>query len=239
MVAEWCPDQIWVNVVRKFDSDEDGMLGFENGEFEDLVAELLRMAGREDDENSSLAVHVTSVIASHPGFSGQRGATEASLRNAAYAGVFQDLTPVFHEWLHRNGQRYLLLLQQQQEKQKEQQSRRIVTAQRKYKAAHTPQNAPSPLQLPRNQAWGLAPSPAPGPAPLPQAPTQKQHHHPPQEHYNLPQQQQHHPQYHMQQLMRIQQLYQPENEQECQYRSMAPSLDALVRDVLARTCAPA
>ena len=221
MAAEWCPDQIWVNLVRKFDSDKDGMLGFENGEFEDLVSTLLVMAGREDDENSSLAVHVTSVIALHPGFRGQKGATNASLRNAAYAGVFQDLTPVLHEWLHRNGQRYLLQ-QEQERQQKEQQSRRIVTAQRKYKAAPPPQNAP-----PRDQA-------------LPQAlPQHQQHYHSPQEHHHPHHHQQYHPQHHTQHYMRIQQLYQPENEQECQYRSMAPSLDALVRGVLARTCASA
>jgi len=231
MAAEWCPDQIWVNVVTLFDSDKDGMLGFENGEFEHLVATLLAKAGREDDENSSLAVHITSVIASHPGFSGQKGATEASLRNAAYAGVFQDLTPVLQEWLHRCGQRYLLLLQQQQQ----QQSRRIVTAQRKYKAA-----APSPLQLPGPQALPQAPPSGPS---LPQALPQHKYYHQPQEHYHPPQQhppqQQQYPQYHTQHHMRIQQLYQPENEQECKYRSMAPSLDALVRGVLAGTCVPA
>ena len=40
------------------------------------------------------ALHIAKVIASHPGFSGQPGATPAALREAAEAGVFQDLTDV-------------------------------------------------------------------------------------------------------------------------------------------------
>jgi hypothetical protein len=98
-------NRIYGAAVRLFDKDKDGMLGFHNDEMALLVDDLLKRrakhAGASDffvaaDESYrwQYALHIAKVIASHPGFSGQPGATPAALREAAEAGVFQDLTDV-------------------------------------------------------------------------------------------------------------------------------------------------
>ena len=56
------------------------------------------------------ALHIAKVIASHPGFSGQPGATPTALREAAEAGVFQDLTDVLLCWVEECTRNYFKLV---------------------------------------------------------------------------------------------------------------------------------
>ena len=114
-------NRIYGAAVRLFDKDKDGMLGFHNDEMALLVDDLLKRrakhAGASDffvaaDESYrwQYALHIAKVIASHPGFSGQPGATPTALREAAEAGVFQDLTDVLLCWVEECTRNYFKLV---------------------------------------------------------------------------------------------------------------------------------
>ncbi len=95
-------NRVFALIVKLFDKDKDGMLGFHTNELANLVLHLLNYdevrGGASDAAGEASrrqnAVHIVKVIASHPGFSGQRGVTPAALQAAAEAGVFQNLTEV-------------------------------------------------------------------------------------------------------------------------------------------------
>ncbi len=101
-------DLVYAQIVRLYDKDQDGALGFQNDEFAQLVYSLLvkRDNIEVSDENfiasdrarKESAPRIARVIASHQGFSGQSGATPSALRAATEAGVFQELTPVM-QWI--------------------------------------------------------------------------------------------------------------------------------------------
>ena len=58
-------EKAWAALVRRFDRDGDGHLGFHNGEFAWLISELLKLGGDAGDETS--AYRIAYEIASHPG----------------------------------------------------------------------------------------------------------------------------------------------------------------------------
>lgn len=58
-------EKAWTALVRRFDRDGDGRLGFHNGEFAWLISELLKLGGDAGDE--ATAYRKADEIASHPG----------------------------------------------------------------------------------------------------------------------------------------------------------------------------
>ena len=111
-------NKMYAAMVELFDKDKDGMLGFHTAELSLLVMNLLKRrelyAGASDAEMAAgeaarrqNAPHIAKVIASHPGFSGQPGASPAALRAAAEAGVFQDLTDVLLTWVETSAMKCL------------------------------------------------------------------------------------------------------------------------------------
>jgi hypothetical protein len=115
-------DFVYANAVRLFDKDRDGALGFQNAEFAKFVYNLLvrrdDLPGVSDEDfnagdraRKESALRIARVIASHPGFSGQSGATPSALRAATEAGVFQELTPVMQGWIEPAVKKVLLRLQ--------------------------------------------------------------------------------------------------------------------------------
>jgi hypothetical protein len=141
-------DIMYENAVMLYDKDKDGALGFHNNEFALLVLQLLvRNEGpgvskehlnAGDRARKERAVHIARLIASHPGFSGQSGATPSALRAATEAGIFQELTPVMQSWIEGAVNKYLIRLYEQEieaakqqeieaAKQQEIEGRRVVT----------------------------------------------------------------------------------------------------------------
>jgi len=89
--------------VSQFDRNGDGMLGFGDGEFFALVVHLVQHNKLQADSRElfHIAEWWTQRIASHPGFAGQAGATAVSLRDAALADLFEELTPAFKAFCPR------------------------------------------------------------------------------------------------------------------------------------------
>lgn len=174
-------DIMYENAVMLYDKDKDGALGFHNNEFALLVLQLLvRNEGpgvskehlnAGDRARKERAVHIARLIASHPGFSGQSGATPSALRAATEAGIFQELTPVMQSWIEGAVNKYLIRLYEQEieaakPKQQEIEGRRVVTAVRRQQpppprpggvnfAQGTKQAPATPII--QRQGWGAAP----------------------------------------------------------------------------------
>ena len=172
---------MYENAVMLYDKDKDGALGFHNNEFALLVLQLLvRNEGpgvskehlnAGDRARKERAVHIARLIASHPGFSGQSGATPSALRAATEAGIFQELTPVMQSWIEGAVNKYLIRLYEQEieaakPKQQEIEGRRVVTAVRRQQpppprpggvnfAQGTKQAPATPII--QRQGWGAAP----------------------------------------------------------------------------------
>jgi len=151
-----CPASLCAAAVRLFDEDEDGMLGFDNGEFFALVKNVLHRGAREARPGEAIdarwlaesAAGISRAIASNPGFGGQAGVTATSLRAAALSGIFEHLTPAFRALLGEIAE----VEREAMEKERNIQGRRIVQAVRR---GDRPRPAPlsiPPLELPQTQA---------------------------------------------------------------------------------------
>jgi hypothetical protein len=159
-----CPASLCAAAVRLFDEDEDGMLGFDNGEFFFLVKNILHRGAREARPGEAIdawwlaesAAGISRAIASNPGFGGQAGVTATSLRAAALSGIFEHLTPAFRALLGEIAE----VEREAMEKEREIQGRRVVTAVRR---GDRPRPAPlsiPPLELPQTQATFVPTPPA-------------------------------------------------------------------------------
>lgn len=235
-------DLVYAHAVRLFDKDQDGALGFQNAEFARFVLVLLArrdaLPGVSDEDfnagdkaRKDSALHIARVIASHPGFSGQSGATPSALRAATEAGVFQELTPVMHRWIDSAVKKVLLRLQQGDQGQKGNQGQRIETAVRGEQPPLPPRvtfaqdTKPAPATpIIQRQGWGAAPE---GPSFQFQLPAQQQ----PFQFHQLPPQQQ-------QPLQGApeQERYQTEQAMAAYYRAMAPNFHNMVLSVLGPAC---
>jgi len=98
LLHEWISQQTsgcveaaaWTQLVRRYDRDQDGELGFENGEFESFIRDLVQASGNDSlDKTAAIA----SYISSRPTFKGLTGATPEELFFAARTDVFESLTP--------------------------------------------------------------------------------------------------------------------------------------------------
>jgi len=161
-----CPESLCAAAVRLFDKDEDGMLGFNNGEFFAFVKNILHRGALEARPGEAIdaqwltesAAGISRAIASNPGFGGQAGVTAASLRAAALSGIFEHLTPAFRA-----------LLAEIAEVEKIQ-GRRVVTGARRGGMGR-PRPAPlsiPPLELPQTPATFVPAPPAPTARAVPQ-----------------------------------------------------------------------
>jgi len=83
LLHEWISQQTsgcveaaaWTQLVRKYDRDQDGELGFENGEFETFIRDLVQASGNDSlDKTAAIA----SYISSRPTFRGLTGATPSA-----------------------------------------------------------------------------------------------------------------------------------------------------------------